>query len=162
MNPNKFVLLLFFATSLFNACDDSKDGIIYPPNNESKVTITQGAWGNVWFLEGNFMPGSPSGKITPVIRDIYIYEATTDSMTEPPNTSSFRTKINSQLISIIRSDKNGFFQVYLPPGKYSFFVKEDTLFYANLWDIEGYIQSAIVIENKVTERQIDIDYKAYY
>ncbi len=49
-----------------------------PPDNAYKVSIKQGVWGNVWFWEGNFMPGdgNTSGKITPVVREIYIYEAT--------------------------------------------------------------------------------------
>ncbi|MDZ7765838.1 MAG: hypothetical protein U5K00_15710 [Melioribacteraceae bacterium] len=32
------------------------------------MTISEGVWGNVWFWEGDFMPGSPDGTITPVIR----------------------------------------------------------------------------------------------
>ena len=105
----------------------------------------------------------PKGaKITPVIREIYIYEPTDDSMVEPSNVGTFFTSINSTLIATIQSDSDGFFQVSLTPGKYSFFVKEDTLFYANRWDGDGHILSAIVTENSVTKNQIDITYKAVY
>jgi hypothetical protein len=166
---NRICLLILFFSILFtfvgceNIHSDNKN--ILPPDNEYKVTIKQGVWGNVWFWEGDFMPttdNSSNGNITAVERDVYIYEATTDSMVEPPNGSTFHTKINSQLISIIRSDASGFFQFSLEPGKYSFFVKEDSLFYANLWDGEGHIQSATVSENSITKRQLDINYNAVY
>jgi hypothetical protein len=162
--------LIFFSSLVFilNSCDESptENEFKYPPDNEHRVTISQGVWGNVWFWEGNFMPViDPNyAKITPVVRDIYIYEATTDSNVQylNGNFGTFITKINSNLITTIHSDNDGFFQISLSPGKYSFFVKEDTLFYANEWDGEGHILSAIVTENNVSRRQIDITYKAVF
>ena len=170
MKKNKsyrlFSLLVLIFIYLFVSCNESptENEFKYPPDNQNKVTISQGVWGNVWFWEGDFMPiiDPNRAKITPVVREIFIYEATSDSMVEPPNGGTFHTKINSQLISIIQSDASGFFQISLEPGKYSFFVKEDSLFYANLWDGEGHIQPATVTENSVTNRQIDITYKAVY
>ena len=166
INPLKlFLLLSLIVISLLFACKESptENEFKYPSDNEYKVSISQGVWGNVWFWEGDFMPAiDPNkAKITPVVREIFIYEATTDSMVEPPY-GTFYTNINSNLIATTYSDVDGFFQVSLAPGKYSFFVKEDTLFYANLWDNEGHIQSATVTDNKVTKRQIDINYNAVY
>ena len=160
------IYFVFLFLLVFEGCENvlSDEENNLPPDNQDKVTIKQGVWGNVWFWEGNFMPStdnSSDGKITAVERDIYIYEATTDSMVEPSG-GTFHTKINSQLILVIRSDASGFYQISLSPGKYSFFVKEDSLFYANLWDGEGHIQSAIVTEDSITKRQIDIDYNAVY
>jgi hypothetical protein len=101
-------------------------------------------------------------KITPVIRDIYVYEALDNSKIEFVSGGTFFRTINAELVAIVRSDADGFFQISLDPGKYSFFVKEDTLFYANEWDNEGHILSAKVLENEVTKRQIDITYKAWF
>ncbi len=164
---NPFLVLLF--TFLVSSCnvtstDSTKNEFKYPPDNHNKISITQGVWGNVWFWEGNFMPiADPNyAKITPVKRDIYIYEATPDSMVEGSNGGTFFTKINSKFINITQSDEDGFYQITLPLGKYSFFVKEDSLFYANGWDGEGYILSATVTENNITKNQIDITYKAVY
>lgn len=135
-----------------------------PPDNSHKVTISQGVWGNVWFWEGNFMPPvEPKyASITPVVRDVYVFEATDHNQTQPIASGVFFSVINSQLISVVRSDAEGFFEVTLDPGKYSFFVKEDSLFYANEWDNEGYILSATVLQGEVTKRQIDITYKAAF
>lgn len=162
----KSASLLLLFVFLWSCCEDSPTEIEfkYPPDNEYKVSISQGVWGNVWFWEGNFEPPvDPNhAKITPVVREIYIYEATTDSMVESLNGGTFFTRINSTLITTVQSDNDGFFQVTLDLGKYSFFVKEDTLYYANRWDGEGHILSAIVTENNVTKNQIDITYKAVY
>jgi len=160
-SPSLLLLLFIF---LWFSCKDSptENEFNYPPDNEYKVSISQGVWGNVWFWEGDFMPGSPSGKITPVVREIFIFEATDNSMVELSTGGTFFSSVNSNLITTIQSDNDGFFQISLEPGKYSFFVKEDTLFYANRWDGEGHILSAIVTENNVTKNQIDITYKAVY
>jgi hypothetical protein len=156
--------LLFFISFLIGfGCDD---GITKysPPDNEHKVTISQGVWGNVWFWEGDFMPtpdNSSSGKITAVQREVYVHEATKKDMVDPQH-GTFFAKVNSKLIAIVTSDHDGFFQITLEPGKYSFFVKEDTSFYANGTDGEGHILPAEVIKNNATKRQIDITYKATY
>jgi len=159
--------LFSFLVLILISCNDSptENEFKYPPDNENRVTISQGVWGNVWFWEGNFEPPviySNYAKITPVVRDIFIYEATTDSMVEALNSGPFFTRINSTLITTIQSDIYGFFQISLSPGKYSFFAREDTLFYANEWDGDGHILSATVTENNVTKRQIDITYKASF
>lgn len=173
MEKNKSLKLLpllsLIIISLLFSCKESptENELKYPPDNEHKVSIAQGVWGNVWFWEGDFMPGvtsnqsSSQSKVMPVIREIFIYEATTNDMVESPN-STFYSKINSNLIATTHSDADGFFQISLAPGKYSFFVKEDALLYANLWDSEGHIQSAVVVENGVTKRQININYNATY
>jgi len=75
---------------------------------------------------------------------------------------TFFTKINSELIATIQSDKDGFFQITLNPGKYSFFVKIDTFFYSHGWDSEGDIMPATVTINNVIKRQIDLTYNATY
>lgn len=157
--------ILFLLTLLLTI--SCTDGIvsIEPPNNEEKVTITQGAWGTVRFWEGDFMPmidPETGGTITPVVRDIYIHEATTTSMVDKVEYSAFYTKINSKLIVVVQSDKDGFFQIELEPGKYSFFVKEDSMFYADLWDRHGYILAAEVKKDSVTQLEINIRYKATF
>jgi hypothetical protein len=106
-------------------------------------------------------PGGPSGgKITPVVRVIFVYEATSYDMVEPSN-GTFFNEINTRLVAVIVSSTNGFYQVKLPPGKYSLFVIENDMYYANGSDGE-HIQPAVVVENEATKMQIDITYNAVY
>jgi len=157
---------LFILSLILNNCNNSVE--IFPPDNAYKVTIKQGVWGNVWFWEGNFMPStdnSSSGKISAVVREIYVYEATRFDEVVRDSLSfsfSFYKEIKTKFIDKVTSDKDGFFQISLPPGKYSFFVKENSLFYGSLTDGEGDLVPAEVKANSITKRQIDINYKAVY
>ena len=155
-----FILKFVFVCLLFS-CESNKI-FQYPSDNQDKVTITQGVWGNVWFWEGNFQPiiDPDQATITPVVREIFVYEPVHYSTVEHAGVGYDPSSINSNLITTLYSDDDGFYQVELPPGKYSFFAREDTVFYANGMDGEGHILPATVTENNVTKRQIDIDYKA--
>lgn len=162
----KISILIFFLLSLpFTiTCTDGTVSL-EPPNSENKVTINQGVWGNVQFWEGDFMPiynPATGGTITPVVRDIYIHVATSDDMVDREDYGGFYKSINSELIGIVRSDKDGFFQKELEPGKYSFFVKEDSLFYGSIRDGDGHIEAAEVIQDSTTKINLDINYKATY
>jgi hypothetical protein len=137
------------------------------PDNKDKITITQGVWGNIWFWAGDFMPTTDSapnsnGSITPVQRDVYVYKATHYKDIVYNVNLRFISKINSEFIKKITSDKDGFFEISLPPGKYSFFVKEDSLYFGNFSDAEGTLMPAKVYVNEITKRQIDINYMAVY
>ena len=163
-----FVILYFSFFFIVFGCENffSDNENKLPPDNQYKVTIQQGVWGNVWFWEGNFMPttdNSSNGKITAVERKIYIYEATRfDSVIRDSIRHPFIKEINSKYVDEVSSDKDGFFQIVLPPGKYSLFVKEDSLYYANESDGDGHLMSAQVSSNTVVKRQININYKAAY
>lgn len=145
-----------------------KDNLVnpQPPDNADKVTINQGVWGNVWFWEGDFMPStdnSSSGRITPVIREIYIHEATRfDSVEMDTSRSGFIKTISTKFVAKVISDRDGFFQIELDPGKYSFFVKEDSLYLASESDSEGHLVAAEFDLGKVVKRQININYNAVY
>ena len=166
--PALFLLSFILAFSCSNSINENEQNKL--PDNEYKVTINQGVWGNVWLWEGDFMPStdnSSGGKITAVQRDVYIYEATNNSLLESSTNpmyfgDTFFTKINSKLIATIQSDKDGFFQIALNPGKYSFFVKIDNFFYSHGWESEGDIMPATVTISNVIKRQIDLTYNATY
>jgi len=132
------------------------------PDNSEKVTIDQGVWGNVWFWAGNHMPVDPTGTITPVVRDIYIYEEATLQDVTPGTSGTFFASVNTNLITIVTSDSTGFYQAELQPGIYSVFVKENDKFYANGFGLNGIINPVTVEENSVTKLQIDITYAASF
>ncbi|MDZ7723837.1 MAG: hypothetical protein U5R06_13775 [candidate division KSB1 bacterium] len=108
------------------------------------------------------MPVAQSGTIQPVVRDIFVYKAARNSDVEQVGFSAFFRKIKTDPIARIQSDKSGFFQVSLAPGIYSFFVMENSLFYANSVDSQGYIQAARVYPDSVSHRPINITYKATF
>lgn len=149
-------------------CEDSfNSGKHYPPDNHEMVNITQGVWGNVWFWEGDFMPTTDNfsnGTITPVEREIYIHLATSfDSVIDNASLGGgFYDSILTRQVAKVNSNNSGFYQIELPPGKYSFFVKEGSLFYGNAGDSEGHIMSARVEADSVTKRQINITYNATF
>ena len=139
----------------------------YPPDNSGKVTITQGIWGDVWFWRGSFMPNSHNGTITAVAREMRIHEITRlDQVDQFPYTATFYTAIHTALVATVHSDEAGFFQVELPPGRYSLFSVEDvlgdTLFYANEFDLDLNICPVLVEEGKVTHTRFAITYAAHW
>jgi hypothetical protein len=128
---------------------------ILPPTNQSKVTITQGIWGDVWFWQGIFSYGvcTSTGTVTAVPRELRIHEFTRlDQLDYVPDRPAFFTAIHSPLVATVHSDESGFFQIELPPGQYSLFVVEDSLFFAGRF-------SVTVKPGEVTPARVDIDYK---
>ena len=129
-----------------------------------KKKVTQGINGKVLWKAGNLMPGpgvKPS-KGSPVVREIYIYELTSDKQTEAAEEGGFYRKINSKLVKKVKSDKKGLFSVLLPPGYYSLFVKEEKGFYANLFDDAMNINPVQIRKGKWDTFEFVIDYAAVY
>ena len=164
------ILQVFLFTLILVGCKED-DEVVTPiqplPDNQHKVTITQGVWGDVLFLEGDFMPSygahSNGGTIKPVEREVFIYEAAkyVDVVGDTLR-PYFLYKIDTKFITKTVSDKDGFFQVSLDPGLYSCFVKEDSFYWAGGGDGNGVYMAVNVKSNLVTKTQINIDYKAVY
>jgi len=131
-----------------------------------KPTIKQGVWGIVKFWEGDFMPVSPygntSGTVTPVERKIYVFEKTHFSKVERVDYSGFYTKIYTDRIDSTVSNSKGFFELSLPPGEYSMFVKENSIYYSNSGDGYGYISPFTIKKDSLSRVEFNINYKATY
>ncbi len=175
MYLGRAIPLVWLVLALLSGCQDElfnsrqQNGFRYPPSQAYRVTIPRGVWGQVWFWEGDFMPvvcpeGDcyPNGRITPVKRKLFIHQLTTFDQVEPVDSPAFFAAIHTPLIGTTWSDKLGFFQIELPPGRYSFFVLEDSLFYANGSDGNGHILPVEVKPDSVSMRQIDITYRATF
>jgi len=135
--------------------------------SQNLLTGKQGISGEIRWVEGNFMPavGDTSyvnrAKSEPVKRVIYIYMATKRDEANCYD-GVFYTDIKTELIRKIKSNIKGKFQVTLPPGKYSLFVKEKDGLFANTFDGENYINPVTVQPDKFTEIQILVNYRAFY
>ena len=133
-------------------------------HNKNKITITEGIWGTLVKTEGNcFPPVRPTCKQFPVKQEIVVYEYTTWDETIQTNTRlSFFDKVNTKLIATTTSDREGFFQLELKPGKYSIFVKEKQILWANSFDGFGGISPVTVETSKISEINLDMNYDASY
>ncbi|MHB1327039.1 MAG: peptidase associated/transthyretin-like domain-containing protein [Gemmatimonadales bacterium] len=139
-------------------------GIKRPVDQDARVTIREGVWGQVSFWQGDFMPGACSGaSITAVERIVYAFEpARLDQavLNVPPR--RFWAELGSRIVDSTRSDRHGFYQMSLPPGRYSIVVREEGGYYANGFDEEGYISPAIVHPGQQTKWHLGITYEAVY
>jgi hypothetical protein len=165
MKTNIITLFYLILLSLLAInCTDSGFVVspLPPSDNHEKVTIPQGVWGNVTFWEGDFMPSTdknPRGRIYPVVRDVFIYEATRmDSAVRPktdPYGGFFEYLLTRQIAST-RSDESGFYEVSLLPGKYSIFIKEGDYYYATGFDSQQHLNPFFVASDSVTEVPLNI------
>ena len=81
---------------------------------------------------------------------------------EPGYFTHLAADIPTALVTAVRSDQNGYFEVELPQGRYSLFVREGGYYYANLIDGEGYVFPVEVKEGEAAGIQFDITYMATY
>lgn len=103
------------------------------------------------------------GKITPVIREIYFFKPTNiQILTASPAYTPFYFSIPTEFVAKTRSDSSGFYQIALPPGNYSVFVKEKDKYYASRFDGYGQLNPVKVTQGSVTKLLIDIQYQAAF
>lgn len=143
---------------------EEEEQVPIPADNSSRVTITQGVWGDVLFFSGDFSTSLNDGKIEPVPRKLYIYEPTRPAQVSlvRRERGSFIRKVQTKLVDSTASDESGFYQLSLPPGRYSLFVDEDSAYYANHISSKGYLADFEVYKDRVTYFRIKIAYDADY
>jgi len=152
----KYTIIFLFAVINLSviSCSTIKDG---------NPTIKQGVFGRVLWLEGNMMP-SPDVKTAggkPVVRTIHIYRITNTN--ETVGQSPLFNSVQSKLVATAKTNKDGYFQCELLPGRYSIFtVEEDDKLFANLFEGNGEITPFEVKANQVSTYNININYKAFY
>ena len=111
-------------------------------DNAKKVTITNGVWGTVSNVEGDCMPTVPACtsccRNCPVQRTVKIYQYTlvSDGVTSDPY-KVFYDSFNTQLVTQVDTDDNGFFQVDIPAGHYTIVIVENGKLYVNIMDGQG-------------------------
>jgi hypothetical protein len=149
------ISLLVIISFLLSSCGAVKNG---------NYSIKQGVFGKVVWIQGNMMPSPDlpvSGNGKSAQRMIKIYEHTNFSQVN--GEAPLFVNVNTKLIKTIKSDRNGYYQAKLLPGKYSIFtLEEDGKLFANLFDGEGLISAFEVKTNEVVTFDIKINYKAHY
>jgi hypothetical protein len=125
-------------------------------------SVKEGITGKVTWKEGNYMPSpdaARAGNGIGVKREVYVFELINMSGAVKQN-GLF--EISQSPLVKTESTKNGFFEIILPPGKYSVFTKEVKGFFANRFDGKGNINPVEVLPGKATYTLIAVDYKASY
>ncbi len=148
LSPTGFLLLTVLA-----ACSASKPG---------HSNINQGISGYIYQVRGNQMPapGRAISRGRGLSCEVYIYSATQSSDTRGP--APLFSQINTPLITQIKSDSTGRYTAYLPPGRYSLFIKENNLFFANETDGNGYLNFVEVKSGLVSAKDFRVTLRAVY
>lgn len=151
--------LAFIVGLLFSSCNSKED-----VQKQYSPTITQGIYGQVLERYGDWMPvydpNDGQRGYRPLVREVYIYEYTklqdfeyayrgcyypADSMPQP-------------LVIKTTSNKDGYYQVQLEPGTYSFFVLEEGSMYANGGDAYGGIMPVTIFKDSILQVNLVIDH----
>jgi hypothetical protein len=130
-------------------------------NAQGKKT---GIEGYIFRISGNRMP-SPDVKLSPpkgIKAVLYVYELTSFNQVTRQGESGFYSAVHTRLVQTVTSDDSGYFYASLPPGEYSLFTKKDALFYANNFDGNNHIAPVKVVDHKVSQANVNIDYDATY
>jgi hypothetical protein len=157
MEPKrKYAMMFFMTASLALLCAFLTAGCVGSDIQGGTLK------GTVIFWQGDFLPGSPTGTKTPVIREVLIYEPTTRNEVTVLDDPPFYSDIQTQRVATTVSDANGHFRIYLQAGRYSLFVKENDLYYSNRFDSDSVINPATIVSGATTTIIIDITYQATF
>lgn len=145
-------LFLIILTILFSSCS---------PKSQFGSHF-QGVKGKVIYYKGNFMPGSATGKMTPVSRKVLVFKPIL-STNYSPKEGVFFENIKEEKVAEVMSNENGDFIVGLPPGKYSILVEEEGKgLYGNSFDGQGMLVIVEVFPNQATELEIKLTHEATF
>ncbi|KAA3600921.1 MAG: carboxypeptidase regulatory-like domain-containing protein [Calditrichaeota bacterium] len=145
-------LVLIILTILFSSCS---------PKSQFGSHF-QGVKGKVIYYKGNFMPGSASGKMTPVSRKVIVFKPIL-STNYSPKDGVFFDGIKEAKVAESMSDENGNFTIGLPPGKYSILVEEEGKgLYGNSFDGQGMLTIFEIFPNQVTDYNIKLTHEAAF
>jgi hypothetical protein len=115
-----------------------------PPSQADKVTIEEGVWGETWYWENAFSLPNGTGceipaTITPVSRTVLFFREITLAEWGPadrdhPGAGFVEPESLERLgitpIDSVASDELGFYEMVLPPGRYSLLIRDGRWLYA--------------------------------
>lgn len=152
----------FLFCILLLSCRYDKAPCPVPSDCTDNVSIVQGVSGSCVYRYGDWMPGPEKcGQWSTSERRILFFTPTVDSQTVTSGVSWF-TAINTTLVAETTCDANGCYQLALPAGRYSIFIREEGKYYANSRAGDGTIGEVTVDSASVTRRNLILDYNAAY
>ena len=151
------LVLVLLAAGILSACSD---GPVEPP-------MEQGLFGTVEFWSGDFMPvvdpDESRGSVEPVERTLYVFEGATfdEVVVDPQRRGGFYLDIHTRLVDSVQSQADGSYQVALPEGAYSVFVREVDRYYASTSN-GTHIGGVRVDSGETVEHVVRITYEATF
>lgn len=138
---NVLIIALGICTSFgFTSCEKNNN-----VEQKKSPTITQGVYG--YTSDGE----------SPIAVDVYVYEYTKISDFEERyhSLNDFPIdKMPKAFIAKTTSDKDGFYEIALQPGKYSLFLLNGDMLYANNFDSESGICPIEVVAESVIQKDL--------
>lgn len=129
---------------------------------------SQGIRGQVYWVEGNLMPqvgedGSVSqerDQKSKVARRLVIHALTTLDQLHVGD--YLIGSIGTELITEVKTEADGSFEIELPIGRYSVFTVEEEGFFANVFDRDNHVNPVEVKKGEWSFLEIIINYRAVY
>ena len=152
-------LMGFMVSALLSSCNNKEE-----VNFKNEPTITQGIYGQVLERYGDWMPVADgpednSRGYRPLIRDVYVYAYTNYQEFDSIYYCYYPAdKMPNPLVAKTTSNKDGFYQISLEPGTYSFFVLEEGRMYANFGDGYGGLAPITIIADSARQVNLVIDH----
>jgi hypothetical protein len=118
--------------------------------------------GHIYNATGNQMPG-PGKDLQPnkgAVREIWIFEPTAEK--QVTGTSPLFNTLSTKSIAHTTSDSTGHYQIKLPAGRYSIFIKESSGYFAAESDGTGILNPVEVSIGHTTTKDITITLNAVY
>ena len=101
--------------------------------------------------------------ITPICGEIHVYEATTwNDVDTDPDEQLLITSINTNLVKIVESCEDGYFETELEPGTYSLLILEKGKLYGNMTNGNGVIEPVEIKQDSVSEVFLQMTYQATF
>lgn len=159
------LFIIFLSLIVFQSCQKNEPINMYNiiEDNISKISISQGIAGTVYYREGNFQPvvEPGSGIEYPLSRNVFLH-----AYTDPRMSHSVFIELDcvkTDILSQIQSDANGFYQFEISEiDTFSIFVKEDNKYYLDFMDGQGGLNPVRVYPDSVMIYNIVLDYNACY
>ncbi|MGQ9662360.1 MAG: hypothetical protein ACUVWX_08505 [Kiritimatiellia bacterium] len=100
--------------------------------NQSRIPpkVTQGIRGQVVKLVGDFTMDPPTGQRVPISVPVHVFRRRIQPF-EKPNSQ------HPALVKVLHSDKEGKFEIELPPGEYTVVIELSGKLYLNNWMEDG-------------------------
>jgi hypothetical protein len=146
----KILGLVFINCMAISGCGSSKQAIATDRNQGLQGTV-YGVMGNQMPMKGAIQSGGKGVAVT-----VLIFAITNQSQTSESSNTGYYSTVNTQELARVKTNKEGYFKIALPIGKYSLFIKTDKGFYANLRDQFNNLAAFEVVAGEYTNVKLTL------